>query len=144
MTSASRGSAVPGGTKSNSTFASSRSGSKSSELAILDNIGTAIFNFLTAESFDSSPIGALTIESSCGSLRADSSHGITPLQGQEVRCSISRLPSSNKATSPRNLLMMKLRISAASLSSSTALVPTTDAITPPRSISASKQTGIRT
>ena len=66
---------------------------------------------------------------------------MTPRQGQPVWRTMSRTPSSKRAGSPRSLLTAKLRIIAASAGSSTALVPATAAMTPPRSMSASRHTG---
>ena len=63
---------------------------------------------------------------------------------QPVRSAMKRMPASKRHGSPRNLLTMKPRISAASSASSTALQPTSCAMTPPRSISPTSTTGAST
>ena len=138
-TSASRGSGAPGGTKLKSTAGSRRSGSKSSKLAMRDSSGTTTRT--RAPPLSGAPVPCSTTASSCGRRSAASHQGMTPRHGQPVRRSMSRTPSSNSAGSPRNLLTAKLTISAASSASSTARVPTSAAITPPRSMSPSRHTG---
>ena len=64
-----------------------------------------------------------------------------PKRRPAARSAIAGMPSANSVGSPRNLLTMKPAISAASTGSSTALVPTRLAITPPRSMSPIKITG---
>ena len=79
--------------------------------------------------------------SSAGSRAASAKCGTRPSAGQPVRSATKRMPLSNRAGSPRKRLTMKPRIIAASASSSTALVPTRLAMTPPRSMSPTSTTG---
>ena len=140
-TSASRGSGVPGGTKAKSTPGSIRRGSTSSKLAIRESLGATMRTRFPAPPAGRSPGRSRTTASSGGRRRAASSQGTTPRQGQPVWRSMSRTPSSKSAGSPRNLLITKLLTIAASAESRTTRVPTTEAMTPPRSMSARRQTG---
>ena len=145
-TSASRGSGEPGGTKAKSTPGSIRRGSTSSKLAIRERRGATMrigSPAPVAPAGRPPPPGrrSRTTASSGGSRPAASSHGMTPRQGQPARRSMSRTPSSKRAGSPRNLLIAKLLTIAASAGSRTARVPTTEAMTPPRSMSARRHTG---
>ena len=79
--------------------------------------------------------------SSAGKRRASAKYGMRPSARHPVACAICSMPAANSAGSPRNLLTMKPRISAASSGASTALVPTRLAITPPRSMSPISTTG---
>ena len=105
-------------------------------MLIRESIGTAItipFPFGRRRSS--------TTASSAGSLEAEGSHGTTPKERQPVRFSVKRMPSSNSERSPRNRFIAKPAIIAASCGSITALVPTMEAMTPPRSMSPTSTTG---
>ena len=80
--------------------------------------------------------------SSGGNRDAAGKNGMRPRPAQSVRRAIMRIPSSNSAESPRNLLTRKPRINAESSGSSTAFVPTIWAMTPPRSMSPISTTGV--
>ena len=134
-TSASPGSGWPGCTSTSVTPGSCRSGSRSSKLAMRARTGTAIFT---------GPLprpSSRPSASSAGSSPAFANHGTTPAEAQPVRRTISARPSSNSDGSPRKRLMKKARMRACSSGSSTAWVPTSAAITPPRSISPHRSTG---
>ena len=137
ITSASGGRAWPGRSQVKSTAGSIRSGSASSKLAIRDSIGAAIRSFPPRPPWPRSS----TTASSAGSFAAQGSQGIRPKPRHPVRDSMAAMPASNNFGSPRNLLTTKPRISSASARSSTAWVPTTLAMTPPRSISPISTTG---
>ena len=136
-TSTSRGIGRPGGTNRKSTSGSIRSGSASSKFAKRDNIGAAI---RTRRARPVCWCGDGTA-SSAGSSAAAGAHGITPKHGQPVRRAMKDTPASNSVGSPRNLLTANPTISAASSGSSTTRVPTSAAITPPRSMSPRRHTG---
>ena len=140
-TSASRGRGVPGGTKAKSTAGSMRSGSASSKLAIRESRGATIRTRPPGRRGGIAPAPSRVAASSRGRRRAASSQGMTPRQGQPVWRAMSRTPSAKRAGSPRSLLTAKLRIIAASAGSSTTFVPATAAMTPPRTMSASRHTG---
>jgi hypothetical protein len=82
-----------------------------------------------------------TTASSAGRRPASANQGTRPSASQPVFSAISVMPSAKREGSPRNLLTMKPRISAASLSPTTARVPTIWAMTPPRSMSPTSTTG---
>ena len=79
--------------------------------------------------------------SSDGSRPAAGSQWMRPKHGHPVRRSMLARPSANSAGSPLNLFTAKPTIRAASSGSRTARVPTRAAITPPRSMSPTRQTG---
>ena len=128
---------VPGGTITSVTSGSSRNGSRSSKLAIRGVIGQAIVTPRARPAVGRSRITA----SSLGRRTASGSQGTTPYPLHPLRASIARYPSSNSAGSPRNLLIRKPDIIAASAGSITERVPTIAAITPPRSMSPTRMTG---
>ena len=135
ITRSATGMGEPGGTIWTSTSGSSFSGSTSSKLAMRLSIGTA-----TRRAPPEGPSPSSTA-SSAGS-RTRSWHQVTtPIDGQPVRVCTSRMPLLNRSTLPRNLLMRKPWMSARSDSDSTTLVPTSEAMTPPRSISPARITG---
>ena len=68
-------------------------------------------------------------------------YGNTPKHGLPVRCCSRSTPLENSVGSPRKRFTTNERTSARSFSSSSAKVPTIDAKTPPRSISAVNNTG---
>src|SRR5579875_2040440 len=72
---------------------------------------------------------------------AGGKYGTNPKGAQPVRAAMKRMPSANKAASPRSRLTIKPLMQAASSSASTAWVPIRLAITPPRSISPISTTG---
>ena len=115
---------------------SSRSGSRSSKFAIRGSAGT------TTRS--PSPLverATRSTESSAGNRSACPNHGTTPSEGQPVRSAMIRSPDAKSAGSPRNRLVTMPRTSARSPTGSSACVPTTLAMTPPRSMSATRRTG---
>ena len=109
-------------------------GSRSSKFAIRFRRGTAILM--------GPPLRlATSITSSAGSFHASANHGMIPSGVQLVAFWIIVIPSANKVGSPRNLLMPKPRMRAQSSLGNTAWVPTSCAITPPRSMSPIRTTG---
>ena len=134
---ASAGKLEPGGTITTSTAGSTFSGSRSSKLAIRGSIGTA-----TTSAFFSPRVARSRItESSAGNRETAFNHRTTPKERQPVNCVIAASPSSKSETSPRNLLMRKPRTMAQSSSGRIVWVPTSEAITPPLSISPTRITG---
>ena len=152
MTSAaSRVSGCPGRTMTSSTSGSARSGSRSSKLAMRGNIGTAIRTAaLTPALSPPARRGRTAQREGEGQARAsprpedmaEGKNGTVPKQRNPVRALIAAMPPSNSRTSPRNLLTMYPASSARSVADSSACVPTSWAITPPRSISPTSTTGI--
>ncbi len=151
-TSASRGRGRAREAITRSTPGSSRKGSKSSAFAMRGSSGTTTLTRPRRERSGPpcpacsacSARSARPTESSAGSRCAAWSHGTTPRHGQLVRRSISRTPSAKRVRSPRKRLITKLVTRAASAGSSTTRVPTSAAMAPPRSMSASRQTGAST
>ncbi len=80
-------------------------------------------------------------ESSAGRTAAVGKNGTTPKQRIPVRAVTAAMPPSNSPTSPRNLLTIYPARSARSLADSSAWVPTSWAMTPPRSMSPTSTTG---
>ena len=139
--SASPGSASPARTMTTVTSGSARKGSRSSKLAMRESTGTAtrIAPGLAASARTSPE--PTSNASSRGRRAAPSNQGTTPKSAMPVRSATMARPSSNRAGSPRNLLTTKPRVSARSASDSRFQVPTSCAITPPRSISPIRTTG---
>ena len=120
---------------------SARSGSRSSKLAICGRSGTAILTTIVPARGKERCIDARAMQSSAGSRCASGNHGTTPKQGSPVRSSIAARPPSNRRLSPRNLLTMVPARRARSPADSRAWVPTSCAMTPPRSMSPTSATG---
>ena len=132
--SASPGKGVPGATISTKTSGSLRSGSRSSKFEIRESIGTAILRFPPAREFKSTA-------SSAGSFQASSNQVKTPADGQPVCSVIVERPPLNNSKFPLNLLTINPTICSESPELRTVFVPTSCAITPPRSISPNSTTG---
>ena len=134
--SASPGRGCPASTMRSVTPGSADSGSRSSKLAIRLSRGTTILN--------APAVGpeARSSTSSAGRRQASSNQGTRPRAGQPVRVAISSIPASNRLGSPRNRFTAKPLIRAASPSLRTACVPTICAMTPPRSMSPTRMTGM--
>ena len=71
-------------------------------------------------------------------------HGTTPRTGRLRRFSMKSTPGENRPRSPRNLFTMNPATRPRSADSSSSIVPTSEAKTPPRSMSATRMTGAET
>ncbi len=131
------GIACPGSTISMAISGSAESGSRSSKLEIRGSRGTA--TLIPALRF--APSVGSPSTSSAGSLDASAKCGTTPSEAQPVRDAISFSPSSKSEGSPRKRLTKNAFIRVRSSGSRTACVPTSAAITPPRSMSPTSSTG---
>ena len=137
MRSASPGRGVPGQMRRSSTWGSAARGSRSSKLAMRGRMGTAMRM--------GPPVGAVGARaraSSAGRRRAGSKKGTRPMGRQPVWSAMVAMPSAKRVGSPRKRLTMKAFIRAASAGSRTACVPTRLAMTPPRSMSPMRTTGV--
>ena len=132
--SASPGRGRPASIISTVTSGCAANGSRSSKLAILFRRGTA--------TLIAPPLRVATsITSSAGSFRASVNQGTIPSGAHPVCSATAVIPASNSVVSPRNLLTANALIRARSLGGKMTSVPTSCAITPPRSMSPIRITG---